>query len=313
MEEEARSTQQIVPILAVVAAMVFWGLSFVSSKAILNTGFPPMTMIFLRFFIASLVLFPLQRRLHPGFRLPKSDRLFLLLSALFGVFFYFLCESRGIQYTSASNAALITAIIPALTVAAEYLLYRNSVRVYQGAGIALSIVGVYFVVQKTPGQFDRAALGNLLMFGACLSWVAYNLFSRNLHKGMRGVNLITFQSMIATVLLLPFALSEVRFLSAGSWSARSWSAGGAVVWLNLLYLGVICTALSFFLYLYALARLGAVRVTSFINLLPIVSVAGGMAILGEQLLLAQMIGGAVIVLGVFLVNSPGRNRPPARG
>jgi drug/metabolite transporter (DMT)-like permease len=303
MDSEQKSPHPLLPILAVLGAMLFWGLSFVSSKTILNTGFPPMTMVFLRFLIASIVLIPLQRRRDPGFRLQKSDRLFLLLSALFGTFFYFLCESRGIKYTSASNAALITAIIPALTVGVEYLLFKNSVRWFQGLGIALSIVGVYFVVQRSPGQYDRALLGNLLMFGACLSWVAYNMFSRNLHRGLRGINLITFQSMIGTVLLLPIALSE----------ARSWSFGSLGVWLNLVYLGVICTALSFFLYLYALARLGPVRVTSFINLLPVVSVVGGMAILGERLLAAQMIGGVVIILGVFLVNRPGRSQAPARG
>jgi drug/metabolite transporter (DMT)-like permease len=303
MDTEIRPSHPILPVVAALGPMLFWGLSFVSSKAILNTGFPPMTMVFLRFLIASIVLVPLQRFLDPGFRLQKQDRLFLLFSAIFGIFFYFLCESRGIKYTSASNAALITAIIPALTVGAEYLLFRTGVRWFQIAGIALSIVGVYLVVQKTPGQYDRAFLGNLLMFGACLSWVAYNMFSRNLHKGLKGVNLITFQSVIGTVLLLPMALSE----------ARSWSFGNLGVWLNLIYLGVICTALSFFLYLYALARLGPVRVTSFINLLPVVSVVGGMVILGERLLVAQMIGGVVIILGVFLVNRPGRSRAPAKG
>jgi drug/metabolite transporter (DMT)-like permease len=303
MDSEQKTPHPVIPTLAALGAMLFWGLSFVSSKAILNTGFPPITMVFLRFLIASIVLIPLQRRLDPTFRLQKQDRLFLLLSALFGIFFYFLCESRGIKYTSASNAALITAVIPALTVGAEYLLFKNSVRWFQAVGIALSIVGVYFVVQRTPGHYDRALLGNLLMFGACLSWVAYNMFSRNLHKGLRGVNLITFQSIIGALLLFPIALSEMR----------SWSLGSLTVWLNLVYLGVVCTALSFFLYLYALARLGPVRVTSFINLLPVVTVAGGMAILGERLLPAQMIGGGVIIFGVFLVNRPGRSRAPARG
>jgi drug/metabolite transporter (DMT)-like permease len=303
MDTQVKSSHRFFPVLAAVGAMFFWGLSFVSSKAILNTGFPPMTMVFLRFLIASVVLIPLQRRLDPGFGLQKQDRLFLLLSALFGICFYFFCESRGIKYTSASTAALITAIIPALTVAAEYVIFKSGVRWFQAVGIALSIVGVYFVVQRTPGHYDRAFLGNLLMFGACLSWVAYNMFSRNLHRGLKGINLITFQSAIGTVLLLPIALGEVR----------SWSFGNLGVWLNLFYLGVICTALSFFLYLYALARLGPVRVTSFINLLPVVSVVGGMLILGEKLLVAQMIGGFVIVLGVFLVNRPGPGRVPARG
>lgn len=303
MDHDRSPGSRMLPMLAAVGAMLFWGLSFVSSKAILNTGFPPMTMVFLRFLIASVVLFPLQRKLHPEFRLQRQDRLLLFLSALFGIFFYFLCESRGIKFTSASNAALITAIIPALTMGAEYLLFKNSIRWYQGAGIVLSILGVYFVVQRSPGQYDRALLGNLLMFGACFSWVAYNMLSRNLHRGMQGVNLITFQSMIGTVLLLPIGLSEYR----------SWSFSSLNVWLNLLYLGLICTALSFFLYLYALAKLGPVRVTSFINLLPVVSVVGGMAILGEKLLAAQMIGGVVIILGVFLVNRQGKTRAPARG
>jgi drug/metabolite transporter (DMT)-like permease len=303
MSSRDKSLKSLLPILAVIGAMLFWGLSFVSSKAILNTGFPPMTMVTLRFLIASVVLLPLQRRLDPRFRLQKQDRLFLFLSALFGIFFYFLCESRGIKYTSASNAALITAIIPALTVGVEVLLFKSKIRWFQGFGIVLSIVGVYFVVQRTPGQYDRGQVGVLLMFGACVSWVAYNMFSRNLHRGLRGVNLITYQSVIGFLLLLPLALGE----------ARAWNFGNLGVWLNLLYLGVICTALSFFLYLYALARLGPVRVTSFINLLPVVSVGGGMAILGERLLAAQLVGGAVIVFGVFLVNRPGRSRPPARG
>ena len=157
--------------------------------------------------------------------------------------------------------------------------------------------------QATPEPKKRLTRIALVSFCACFSWVAYNLFSRSLHGGFGGVNLLTFQSIIGTVFLLPVALSEYR----------SWSFGSLSVWLNLLYLGLVCTALSFFLYLYSLARMGPVRVTSFINLIPVVSVAGGMAILGEKLLAVQMIGGAAILFGVFLVNRRGRAGSPARG
>ena len=126
MDSKQKTSRPLLPILAVIGAMLFWGLSFVSSKAILNTGFPPMTMVASRFLIASIVLIPLQRRLYPGFRLQKQDRLFLLFSALFGIFFYFLCESRGIKYTSASNAALITAIIPGAAHRGKSRFARNS-------------------------------------------------------------------------------------------------------------------------------------------------------------------------------------------
>jgi drug/metabolite transporter (DMT)-like permease len=296
--------------------MVIWGLSFVSSKAILNTGFPPMTMVLLRFLIASAVLLPVQRRLQPGLRFPRQGRFLLVLSAFFGTCLYFFFESRGIKYTSASNAALITATIPALTVAAEYLFFRRTVRWYQGLGILLSIVGVYFIVQRSHGQYDRPLLGNILMIGACLSWLAFNMVSRNLHVHFPGLSLTTYQAAVGAVFLLPFALSEIR----------SWTLPGPAVWLNLLYLGLICSAAGYFFYLFALSRLGPVAVTSYINLLPLVGAVGGVLLLGEKLLVAQIIGGLVVVAGVFLVNlrsargstagrqpDAGRRRRPGRG
>jgi drug/metabolite transporter (DMT)-like permease len=286
------STSTLLPVLAVIASMAIWGLSFVSSKAILNTGFPPMTMVLLRFLIASAVLLPVQRRLQPRFRFPRQGRLLLVLSAFFGTCLYFFFESRGIKYTSASNAALITATIPALTVAAEYFLFRRAVRWYQGLGILLSIVGVYFIVQHSHGQYDRPLLGNILMIGACLSWLTFNMVSRNLHEQFPGLSLTTYQAAVGVMFLLPFALSEVRY----------WTLPGPAVWLNLLYLGLVCSAGGYFFYLFALSRLGPVAVTSYINLLPLVGAVGGVLLLGERLLAAQVIGGVVVIAGVFLVN-----------
>jgi drug/metabolite transporter (DMT)-like permease len=75
-----------------------------------------------------------------------------------------------------------------------------------------------------------------------------------------------------------------------------------VVWLNILYLGVFCSALGYFCYIYALRHMGPIVVTSFINLIPVVGAFGGMFILGERLSPIQLAGGAVVIAGVFLVN-----------
>lgn len=310
MEPRRETPSNLLPALAAVACMVIWGLSFVSSKVILSTGFPPMTMVLLRFLIASAVLLPLQRRLQPGQNAKRADRWAwgrLALAAFFGTCLYFFFEPRGIQYTSASNAALITAAIPALTVAAEFLLFRRRVRWYQGLGIALSVVGVYFVVQRSQAQYSRPLLGNLLMLGACFSWVAYNLIGRDLHVQFPGLSLTAYQAAIGAAFLLPFALAE----------AQAWRLPSLAVWLNLLYLGLVCSAAGYFFYLYALARLGPVAVTSYINLLPLISVVGGMLLLGEKLLPAQVVGGLIVIAGVSLVNlraaTAERSELPARG
>lgn len=76
---------------------------------------------------------------------------------------------------------------------------------------------------------------------------------------------------------------------------------------SLVYLALFCSALSNFLYVYALSRLGPVTVTPSINLIPMVGVIGGVAILGEKVSWVQIVGGIVIIAGVLLVN-----RKPAR-
>ena len=73
------------PLLSVWGTVLFWGLSFVSSKTILNSGVPPMTMVCIRFVIATVILNVFLRRFDPGARLRKKDLLPLAVSGLFGV------------------------------------------------------------------------------------------------------------------------------------------------------------------------------------------------------------------------------------
>ena len=287
------------PLLAVWGTVLFWGLSFVSSKAILNSGVPPMTMVCIRFVIAAVILNVLLRRFDPGARLRKKDLLPLAVSGLFGVTVYFFFESRGIRFTSASHASLIIAVIPVVTVIAEAILFRTRITVLTGLGIALSVLGVLFVVQR-PGAMKASAslAGDLFMFGACVSWVVYIILSKNLHQRLSEIAITAYQSLFGTAFLIPFALLEMR-----QWVPITLAAG-----LNLAYLAVFCSALSNFLYIYALSALGPIAVSPYVNLIPVVGVLGGVILLGESLVWSQLVGGAVILAGVLLVS---RQRPAA--
>jgi drug/metabolite transporter (DMT)-like permease len=283
----------LLPTLAALAVVLFWGMSFVSSKAILNTGFPPLSMALARFAVASLVLALLRRRLEPGKRFDARERLLLAASGFFGVSVYFFFETRGIKLTNASNAALIIATIPVFTVAAEHFFFRNPIRWMQGVGIALSILGVYLIVGPGEKSLPGATIGNLFMLGACLSWVAYMSLSRRLHTAApRNLSLTAWQNLAGAAFMLPFALTE----------SRGWFLPGPVIWLNILYLALFCSALGYFLYQFALARLGPVRVSAYLNLVPVVGSLGGVIVLGEALAPLQALGGLVVVAGIFLVN-----------
>ena len=241
--------------------MLFWGLSFVSSKTILNSGVPPMTMVCIRFVIATIILNLFLRRFDPAARLRKKDILPLAVSGLFGVTVYFFFESRGIKLTSASHASLIIAVIPVVTVLAETILFRTRITVLTGLGIALSVVGVVFVVEPPgPARVAASLAGDLFMFGACLSWVVYIILSKNLHKRLSEIAITAYQSLFGTAFLIPLALLEMR-----QWVPITLAAG-----LNLAYLAVFCSALSNFLYVYALSALGPIAVSPYVNLIPVV-------------------------------------------
>ena len=89
------------------------------------------------------------------------------------------------------------------------------------------------------------------MFGACLSWVIYIFLSRNLHQRLSEIAITAYQCLFGTLFLIPLALLEMR-----AWVPLTLSAG-----LNLAYLAVFCSALSNFLYVFALSRLGPIAVS----------------------------------------------------
>ena len=298
MKIDSAAPRRSLPYVAVGGTVLFWGLSFVASKTILNSGVPPMTMVAIRFVCATVILNVFLRRFDPAARLRKKDIIPLAASGFCGVTLYFFFEARGIRLTTASNASLITAVIPVLTVLAEIVFFRARVSWHAIAGVVLSVIGVVFVVGRPALSGDASSLlGDLFMFGACICWVVYNFLSRDLHKRLSDIAITAYQSLFGTAFLIPLALLEMR-----QWVPITLAAG-----FSLVYLALFCSALSNFLYVYALSRLGPVTVTPSINLIPMVGVIGGVAILGEKVSWVQIVGGIVIIAGVLLVN-----RKPAR-
>ncbi len=130
------------------------------------------------------------------------------------------------------------------------------------------------------------------MFGACFSWVAYILLSKNLHTRLSDLAITTYQSIFGTIFLIPLAIVEYR----------QWVPITLPAVVSLLYLAILSSAVGNFLYVYALSRLGPVSISPYLNLIPIVGVIGGIVLQGDRVTPAQEIGGAVIIAGVLMVN-----------
>ena len=169
----------------------------------------------------------------------------------------------------------------------------------------LSVVGV--VLRRAAARVGAGAPSHSPATCSCSApacrWVVYIILSRNLHKRLSEIAITAYQSLFGTAFLIPLALLEMR--AVGAHHPRRG--------LNLAYLAIFCSALSNFLYVYALSRLGPIAVSPYINLIPVVGVLGGVALLGESIAWSQVLGGAVILAGVLLVSRKQPAGPPIEG
>jgi Predicted permease, DMT superfamily len=157
--------------------------------------------------------------------------------------------------------------------------------------IILSIIGVYLVI-SVNGKLDFSSStfwGNILILGAMVSWVIYTILSRNLSNKYSSLVITTYQTAISIILFIPFVIPEIH----------KWHPVSFVPLMNLIYLGIFCSAVSYLSFLYAIKKLGSTVSSMFLNLIPAVSVVTGFLVLNERLMLIQYIGMILIMLSIF--------------
>ena len=274
------------------ALSLIWGLSFLCIKmAVLSI--PPMTMAVYRFVIACAVLPLIARMSGERLRVAAADLPVLALGGLTGVTLYFFGENHGVALLSASESSLVISFIPVLAVLAERVCQgvRLGLRVYLGA--ALSTAGVILVAARSAGS-TSSHLGYLFMMVACAAWVVYGQVTRRV-AGRYGLITVSFwQCLFGLAGCVPFALAE---------RAR-WQMPGTGAVLDVLFLGLFCSAAGYWLYIATLKAMGSGRASVYLNLIPVVAVAAAFVLLGERLGPLQLLGGGVVVAGVFLATGP---------
>jgi drug/metabolite transporter (DMT)-like permease len=277
--------------LAIICTTVLWGLSFISIKVTVAV-IPPLTLALFRFLIASVILLFLLKKVEPATKLARGDILLMALSGLLGVTVFNDFQNIGIKMTTASAASMIIAAIPILTVVGELLAFKTKLSWIKIISVILSMGGVYCIVASSQQTSQEGFLGNLFMLGAAVSWVVYTLITRPLSTRYSQLAVVTYQILFGTLALISFA-----FFETWEWQSVDYS-----IIIHLIYLGVFCSALANYLYVYAMRILEVSSVSLFINLIPVISVFGGFTILQEAVSGMQILGGVVILFSVYLAN-----------
>jgi len=277
--------------------MTVWGSTFVVTKGVIE-DLPPLTLAFMRVFIGFALLLPFawQRR---GSLAASGRRLSwptVCLMALIGVVLYYVTFNLALVYTSASQGALVQSSIPALTALVAVVWLRESASPARLAGIALSVIGVLVIFSGSAagGAASWPVLGNVLMFASALTWGVYTSLARR----MADVDPVILTAGVfgaGSLMLLPIAAFEL----AGQ--PLPWLDLQA--WLQVVYLGAGASGLAYLLYNLALQDVDASQAGVFANLIPVVGVITGIVMLNEPLSLQAMIGGAIVMAGVWITSS----------
>lgn len=277
--------------LSAAIAVTIFGLTFVAIKIALR-DVPPFTIALIRFAVASVFLFPLawRKRCSIRGRLPWAK---LTLMGLCGITSFFILQNLGLVYTSASNASLILASIPAVTVllAAGFLGERLT-RV-KALGVALTMVGVVMIIlsSATSLSFSASLKGELMIFGSAISWAIYTIVGRSLVIRVPSIQLTAYSIFIGTAFLTPFSLYEHATQDIGPISIQSWVA--------MIFLGMIASGVAFLLYNYSLNHLEAGKAATYVNLSPFVTILAATLFLDEKVNPMGLLGGALIIIGIF--------------
>lgn len=280
--------------IAIIITMVILGLTFTVTKVALNY-FGPFTIAFLRFVIASAFFIPII--------LIRSNRQLPLLElSIMGVIvtMFYILQNMALVYTTSVQVSLILAFIPAATAILSFFFLKEKTSLLQSIAILISIVGVAIMILTDPSailslNLGKNLLGNLLVFGAVLSWSLYTIVGRHLNLQFPPLLISAYSICITTILLVPFVVGEYytnNFIITASTEG----------FLPIFFLGIASFTI-FSLYNYSLTVLRASETAIYTNIPPIVAVIAGVTFLSEEFGFMHFIGGFFIVLGIYIYYS----------
>ncbi|WP_175596946.1 DMT family transporter [Peristeroidobacter soli] len=282
--------------LLLVLTMVVWGSTFMVTKELIAV-WPPFTVAFVRVIVGTLVLLPFAlSRKTPGLRLPWPT---IWLMGFIGVALYYLVFNMAMMSVSASQGALVQASIPAMTALVAVLWLRERATALRWLGIAMSVGGVLIVFSGSGSDGGESSLfGSLLMFASVVCWGLYTALAKRA-AGFDSLVITVAVTGTGSLLLLPLAGYEVVTANLAGDGLPPLPLIG---WVELLYLGGIASGVAYLLYNASLRHLDASEVGVYTNLIPIVGVLTGVVVLGDPLSARAIVGGVVVMFGVWITS-----------
>jgi drug/metabolite transporter (DMT)-like permease len=283
------------PYIAAVVSSVIWGFSFVFTKDSLQR-MGMFQLLGYRFLVAAMILTVLVVFRIIKIRMTKRKLLAMLPVALLEPVLYFTLETYGVKLTSATECGIVIALAPISITLFSLLLLKERITSLKWVSIGVCVAGVIVLALSKTGLAGGSRLmGIAALIGAVAAAGLYPPVSRKLSTECTPIE-ITFMMMCVGAVVFNIAGLALQEGGPGAYIAGLCNLQAIP---GIAYLAVMCSVTAYFLLNYAISKLEANVIGTFINLVPLVSVLAGVAVAGDKLLPLQIAGGVLILAGVW--------------
>lgn len=286
--------------IAAIFTIIIWGTTYISTK-ILLTDFKPVEILFIRFilgFLALLVAYP--KKLKTA---NKKEELTFVLAGLSGICLYYLLENIALTYTLASNVGVIISVAPFFTAILNRIFLKSEEKLHARffVGFAVAMAGI-ILISFNGSKLQLNPLGDLLAFVAAFVWACYSVLTKKIGTYSYPVIASTRRTFFYGILFMIPMLFLFKFNPDMS------HFKDIKVILNFIYLSFGACALCFVTWNIAVKKLGAIKTSVYIYMVPVVTIITSVLILHEKLTVMSGIGTALTLAGLFLSEYKPKNK-----
>ncbi len=287
--------------LLAIGIIAIWGVTFINTKFLILNGLNPQEIFLLRFIIAYLGVWSFSPR--KLFTDNWHDELTMVLLGISGGSLYFWAENTAIQYSLVNNVAFIVCNAPLITLFLG-MAFSKEIKATKTiiVGSIISIIGVAMVIFNGSFILKLNPLGDFLALVAAAAWAVYSLVMRGMTRRYNATFLTRKVFFYGILTILPVFLIT-------PWQFPLNKLAEPVVWMNLVFLGMIAALICFVLWSIVIRELGALSSANYIYLSPVSTMIASAIFLQEPVTWISVVGSILILTGLFLTGIRKKTTP----
>ncbi len=270
-------------------ALTSWGSLYAAGKYVLETV-PSFTLLFLRYFIAIIILLTVYRK-YPKAIIERKDYKYIFSIGFIGYFLAIGLQLLGTHYCNASMASLITSMNPAMIILLAALILHEKITLHKGFAIGITLIGTVIIIGNLGT--GNTVIGVIFSFVSMVAWSFTSVLVRLSCQKYDSITVTIYSMIIGLIFSIPASIIELRYTPVHIADLTP----SIIIWI--VYIGIVCTAGGLLFWNKALELVDAATCSLFFPIQPLTSAFLGVLILSEVLSLNFIAGSILIIIGIL--------------